>query len=214
MLKNAKFLVIIKRFLRGKVKMNKVVYHGSPNGSVEVLRSHKSTHQKECIYATDNKVVALLFMAKGNGDLDTRISNVNGQPELVERRSGVLERLYNRDGYLYELDGTTFEHYDYLWSLEVISFEKEIKPLRKIYYPNILDAIMDEEKKKNIIIYRYPDRPLDMPLDNSDLIERYISFEEQGIKGAVADLLRVYPEFLSDVENFEYQKTKFWKFRK
>ena len=194
--------------------MNKVVYHGSPNGSVEVLRSHKSTHQKECIYATDNKVVALLFMAKGNGDLDTRLSNVNGKPELVERRSGVLERLYNRDGYLYELDGTTFEHYDYLWSLEVISFEKEIKPLRKIYYPNILDVIMDEEKKKNIIIYRYPDRPHDMPLDNSDLIEKYISFEEQGIKGAVADLLRVYPEFLSDAENFEYQKTKSWKFRK
>ena len=194
--------------------MNKIVYHGSSNGNMEVLRSHKSTHQKECIYATDNKVVALLFMAKGNGDLDTRISNVNGKPELVERRSGVLERLYNRDGYLYELDGTTFGHYDYLWSLEVISFEKEIKPLRKIYYPNILDAIMDEEKKKNIIIYRYPDRPHDMPLDNSDLIQKYISFEEQGIKGAVADLLRVYPEFLSDVENFEYQKTKSWKFRK
>lgn len=196
--------MIVKIFLRGEVKMNKIVYHGSSNGNIEVLRAHKSTHQKECIYATDNKVVALLFMEKGNGDLDTRISNVNGKPELVERRSGVLERLYNREGYLYELDGTTFKHYDYLWSLEVISFEKEIKPLKKIYYPNVLDAIMDEEKKKNIIIYRYPNRPHDMPLDNSDLIEKYISFEEQGMKGAVTDLLRVYPEFLSEVEKLGY----------
>ena len=106
--------------------MNKRVYHGSSNGNIEVLASHKSTHQKKCIYASSNKVVALLFMGKGNRDLDTRISSVNGKPELVERRKGVLETLYQKEGYLYELDGTTFAHYDYLWSLEVISFENEL----------------------------------------------------------------------------------------
>lgn len=93
--------------------MDKIVYHGSPNGNIEVLKSHKSTHQKDCIYATDNVVVALLFMGRGNGDLDKRLSNVNGKPELVERRPGVLETLYDKEGYLYELDGSTFSHYDY-----------------------------------------------------------------------------------------------------
>lgn len=184
--------------------MNKIVYHGSPNGTIELLTAHRSTHQKSIIYATDNKAVALLFMGKGNGDLDTKKSIVNGKPELVERRPGLLEKLYNKEGYLYELDGTTFNHYDYLWSVEVISFESEIKPINKIYYPNILDAIMNEEKEGNIIIYRYPNRPEGMPIDNSDLIEKYISFEEQGLTGSISKLLSIYPEFSSSVEELGY----------
>ncbi len=180
--------------------MNKIVYHGSPHGNIELITAHKSTHQKNCIYASSNKVVALLFMGKGNGDLDTRIGSENGKPELVERRPGVLEKLYNKEGYLYELDGTTFNHYDYLWSQEVISFESEIKPLNKIYYPNILDALIEEEKKGNITIYRYPNRPKNMPFDNSDLIKKYISFENQGLTGSISKLLSIYPEFSDRIE--------------
>ena len=180
--------------------MNKVVYHGSPNGNIEVLTAHQSTHLKECIYATENKVVAFLFMGKGNGDLDTQIANVNGKLELVERRAGVLESLYNKDGYLYELDGSTFNHYDYLWSLEVISFEDEIKPINKVYYPNILKVLIEEEKKGNLIIYRYPNRPKDVPLDNSDLIEKYIQFEKEGLTGSISMLLKIYPEFSEKIK--------------
>lgn len=175
--------------------MKNIVYHGSSNGNIEVLKAHKSTHQKNCIYATDNKVVALLFACKGNRDLDTRISNVNGKPELIERRPGVLKALYDKSGFLYELDGSSFNHYDYLWSLEVISFENEIKPLNKIYYPNVLDAIIEEEKKGNLILYRYPNRPANVPLDNSDLIEKYIKFKEKGQTCSVLKLLNIYPEF-------------------
>ncbi len=178
-----------------------IVYHGSSNSNIKEIVAHKSTHQKECIYATDNKVVALLFMGRGNGDLDTRISNINGKPELVERREGVLKKLYDKEGYLYELDGSSFRHYDYLWSLEVISFEKSIIPLRKIFYPNILDALKEEEQKGNIIIYRYPNRPENMPLDNSDLIDKYINFENQGIVGAIDKLLQIYPEFVSLIQD-------------
>lgn len=185
--------------------MSNIVYHGSPDGEIDVIRAHISTHQKNCIYATENKCVALLFMSKGKGDLDVRISNHDGNLELIERRPGVLEELYGRDGYLYKLDGTTFNHYDYLWSLEMISFESEIKPLDKVYCPSVLDAIMEEEKIGNIIVYRYPNRPKDMPLDNSDLIEKYISFEKRGIEGAVSDLLSVYPEFSDIVEELGYK---------
>ena len=38
-----------------------------------------------------------------------------------------------------------------------------------------------------------------IPLDNSDLIDRYISFEKQGIEHAVDSLLEVYPEFKDKV---------------
>lgn len=180
--------------------MDKIVYHGSSNGDIDSLKPHISTHLKECIYATDQKVVALLFMGKGNGDLDKRLSYNNGKIELIERREGVLDKIYNKAGYLYELDGRTFNHYDYLWGAEVISFEKEIKPLKKTYYPNILEAIEEEERLGNITIYRYPNRPDSMPLDNSDLIEKYISFEEKGIPDAISHLLKIYPEFTDEVE--------------
>lgn len=179
--------------------MKNIVYHGSPNGSIEKFIPNKSTHQKECIYATDNKIVAMLYMAKWT-DLDIRLSNVSGKPELVERREGILKTLYNQSGYLYELDGTTFSHYDDLWSLEVISFEKVLTPLNKNYYPNILDAILKEEQKGNIVIFRYPNRPKDVPLDNSDLINKFVEFEKKGLKGAIGHLLKIYPEFTSRVE--------------
>lgn len=179
--------------------MENKVYHGSPNGNIEKLVPHKSTHQKEGIYGTDHKAVAMLYMAKWS-DLDLRVSNVLGKPEVVERRDGVLKELYEKSGYLYELDGSTFSHYDYLWSLEVISFASEIIPLNKIYYSNILQTILEEEKKGNIVIYEYPHRPKNMPLDNSDLIDKFVNFEKRGLKGAVDDLLRVYPEFTSRVK--------------
>ena len=46
---------------------------------------------------------------------------------------------------------TTFAHYKYLWSRELISFEPvEVK--NKIEVPNILKKLEDEEKKKHIKI--------------------------------------------------------------
>ncbi len=179
--------------------MEGILYHGSSNSDLEELKPHRSTHQKNCIYATPSKAVALLFIGKGEGDLDTRISSVDGKPELIERREGVFASLYNCDGYIYEIDASTFEHYDYLWSLEVISFESSIKPLRKIYIPNVWEAIEEQERLGNLTIMRYPNRPKSVPLDNSDLIEKYIRFEKSGLKGAVGDLLRIYPEFAEEV---------------
>ena len=117
-----------------------VVYHGSSNGNIKELEARVSTHQKECIYATDNLAIAMMFMSRGLGDLDTAKYYENGIPVLIERRKGILEKLYNKDGYIYELPAETFNHYDFLWQPEVISFEKSIKPLKVNYYENILDA--------------------------------------------------------------------------
>lgn len=179
--------------------MNKIVYHGSPNGNIEIIKAQLSTHQKKCIYATDNKIIAMLFMNRGMGDLDTIKEYDNGLPILIERRQGVLEKIYNTSGYIYELDGSSFKHYDYLWEPEVISLESAIKPIKKTYYDNILMTLNEEAKSGNLKIYKYPNRPNNIPLDNSDLIDKYINFELNGIKGAVNTLLTIYPEFESIV---------------
>lgn len=185
--------------------MQNIVYHGSIYGNLNKIQASKSTHQKECIYATPSKVVALLFMGKGHGDLDTMIATINGELILLERRPNVLNNIYNTAGYLYELEGTTFSHYDYLWSKEVISFEKSLTPLKKTFYKNILESLNEEEKKGNIKIYRYPNRPENVPLDNSDLIDKYIAFEHQGLTGSIKKLLEIYPEFTKTVEEKLYE---------
>lgn len=174
--------------------MKGIVYHGSVEDNIEVLTPKIGTHRKKCVYASRNKCVALLFANRGNRDLDTMIGTINKELMVVERREGVLESLYNRKGYIYELDDATFAHYNYLWSRELISFE-EVKVKNKIEVPNILEKLEDEEKKKHIKIYRYPSRPSSIPLDNSDLIAKYKKFEEKGIKGAIDKLLSIYPEF-------------------
>lgn len=170
------------------------VYHGSSNGDIKELLPSISTHNIKCIYASENKAVAMIFMSNGNRDLDRDISYKNGVLSLVERRPGVFDKLYNKPGYLYELDGSTFEHYSYLWGPEVISLSESIKPLSVTYYENIMDGLIDEQEKGNMIIYRYPNRPDNIPLDNSDLIDKYINSDTK-----IKSLLDIYPEFTEAV---------------
>lgn len=187
--------------------MNKVVYHGSPKGNIKELRANMSSHQKKCIYATNNKCVAFMFMGRGNGDLDTVKLFNDGQPIIIERRPGVFNKLYNKPGYLYELDGSSFEHYSFLWEPEVISFEESIIPTKVTYFDNILDAMYKEQENGTLTVYTYPSRPVNIPLDNSDLIDKYIWFYEQGFEDAIDNLLDIYPEF-SDIikEKLEMKK--------
>lgn len=174
--------------------MKGIVYHGSIEDNLEILTPKMGTHRKKCVYATRNKCVALLFANRGNKDLDTMIGTINRKLIVVERREGVLKELYDHKGYIYMLNDNTFSHYKYLWSKELISFE-EVKINNKIEIPNILKKLESEEVKKHIKIYRYPERPASVPLDNSDLIAKYKIFEEKGFKGSIDKLLSVYPEF-------------------
>lgn len=171
-----------------------IVYHGSMEDNIEILTPQIGTHRKKCVYATRNKCVSLLFANRGNKDLDTMIGTINGKLIVVERREGVLKELYDHKGYIYVLDDKTFSHYKYLWSKELISFSS-VKVKNKIEVPNILKKLENEEVKKHIKIYHYPDRPSSVPLDNSDLITKYKIFEERGLKGSIDKLLSVYPEF-------------------
>ena len=179
-----------------------VVYHGSSYGGLKVIKRNVSTHRKFCVYATDNEVVASLFLGRGNGDLNTIIGIADGEVYIVERREGVFEKIYNNSGYMYELDDKNFSHYDYLWSPEVISFEDEnVISERKI--DNVLDRLYEFSDAGKLTMYTYPNRPFDVPFDNSDLIDRYIGFEKKGINGAIEDMLCIYPEFRDEVEGMK-----------
>lgn len=181
--------------------MNKYVYHGTSIGGIKVLKPNVSTHLKPYVYATTNKVIALLFMSHSNGDLDTVISGcgtVNNPCVLVERWNGAFNKRYNKPGYLYELNSNNFKKEDGLWEPEVVS-EVEEKVIKEVYISCIFDELIKHSKKGEIKLFMYPDRPSYIPVDNSDLIERYANFEKSGIKGALKDVLNVYPEFESEI---------------
>lgn len=172
-----------------------VVYHGSREKGLKQIKKHTGTHQKECVYAVDNEVIALLFASNENcnGDYDYSIGCVDEIPYIVERWPGILNKIYTTQASLYKLDGKNFNHYDYLWQPEVISFFDE-PVLEEIEIENVLEKLRIFQNEGRLKIYDYPNRPDDIPMDNSDLIETAKLFESMGIKGAEEQLYELYPQ--------------------
>ena len=177
--------------------MNNIVYHGSSNGDLTVLKPHKSTHMNNYVYATSNPAIALIFSVENHGDLDFDLRVVDGKIIFTERREGIFEK-YNSSGYLYILDATNFKNMDNLWEGEVVS-EFEEKVLSCVQIPNILKKLEEYVQNGSMIIYRYPNKPDLIPKDDSDLVEKYIGFEKMGHKGAVDNMLFAFPELQQQV---------------
>lgn len=91
------------------------------------------------------------------------------------------------------MDGKNFNHYDYLWQPEVISFFDE-PVLEEIEIENVLEKLRIFQNEGRLKIYDYPNRPDNIPMDNSDLIENAKLFESMGIKGAEEQLYKLYPQ--------------------
>lgn len=177
------------------------VYYGSQNGEIEEITSVKNASGKDVIYATDNEIMALILSNPGQGDLDTVRVVLGGKPILVERRAGVLEGLLNTKGYVYELDGALFNHDSNSREYEVFSEQESIKPTKKVEYENVLEELRKLAGEGKLELYEYPNRPEQIPADNSDLVDKYVFYFNNGVTTALDDLLDVYPEFAEEVKN-------------
>ena len=177
------------------------VYYGSQNGEIEEITSVKNASGKDVIYATDNEIMALILSNPGKGDLDTVRVVLGGKPILVERRAGVLEGLLNTKGYVYELDGALFNHDSNAREYEVFSEQESIKPTKKVEYENVLEELRKLAGEGKLELYEYPNRPEQIPADNSDLVDKYVFYFNNGVTTALDDLLDVYPEFAEEVKN-------------
>ena len=177
------------------------VYYGSQNGEIEEITSVKNASGKDVIYATDNEIMALILSNPGKGDLDTVRVVIDGKPTLVERRAGVLEGLLNTKGYVYELDGTSFNHDSNAREYEVFSEQDSIKPTKKVEYENVLEELRKLAGEGKLELYEYPNRPEQIPADNSDLVDKYVFYFNNGVTTALDDLLDVYPEFAEEIKN-------------
>lgn len=188
--------------------MNDVAYHGSSIGGLKEIKKHRSTHNIEVVYAAGDISVPLAFIRnKNNGDLDFSISISDGKLQIVERREGLLDLVYNTEGYIYVLSAENFVHYDYLWSPELVSDRNETV-IQEIFIPCVRDELVKLSEEGKIELYKYPKRPDCMPLDNSDLIEHCSIIAEKYNKTDLIDqMLQIYPEF-QDLMNRESNSTE------
>jgi len=184
------------------------VYHGSKTKGLKKLKKRSSTHQKEWIYATLSKAIAIIFISNGGSDLNYDLSG-SGTKEspitLTERKAGMFDDIFNLSGSLYTLSGKNFQKGKTGWSAEVVSeFEEDI--IAEEYIENVLEKLNELSEQGEIKLYRYPNRPDFVPSDNSDLIPKIIDWNERGFKGATEKFLQLYPE-LSD-KLYEQMKTE------
>ena len=176
------------------------VYHGSSIGNITKFEKHASTHGIPCVYACVSEVLALIYASKFHGDVFFQVGlDEKNNPFIVERKEGLLEKTYNRSGYIYTLDGSSFYQYNYLWFGEALSLSDNIKIINVRKIDNLLSELYRCASEGKITIYKYPSRPEWMPLDNSDLIDKYLDYYKKGSSDALKVLFKFYPEFQSEV---------------
>lgn len=115
----------------------------------------------------------------------------------------MFDEIFNQSGSLYTLPGKNFQENKTGWSAEVVS-EQEEYVLHEEHVENVLDKLNELAENKEIKMYRYPNRPEFVPLDNSDLIPKVIDWHHKGFKGVIHNFLKLYPELTDKFyEQFE-----------
>jgi len=171
----------------------KYVYHGSNIPNLKIIKRNKSTHNKNWVYATCSKAISIIFMSSNGNDLYYNLSGdgINYPVELVERKQGMFNKIFNISGSIYKLNSKNFKSDMTGWSAEVVSDQDE-KVLGEEHINNVMDELIKLDKLKKIKLYFYPDRPNYVPLDNSDLITKVKNWSKNGYD--VNNFFEIYPE--------------------
>ena len=177
------------------------VYHGSKIQGLKKLYKRSSTHQQEWVYATPSKAVATIFISNGGSDFNYSLSGRGTEDSpiiLVERKAGMFDEIFNLSGSLYTLKGDNFQSKKTGWSAEVVSeFDEDI--IAEEHIDNVLQKITELAEQGELQLYRFPNRPDFVPLDNSDLIPKIIDWHNKGFKGVLEKFELVYPELSEEL---------------
>lgn len=183
------------------------VYHGSPVGGLTHLEPRRSTHGKSWVYATKNRTIAIIHSQKWNDYIFNESYHGQIQLELTERLPNAFEEVYKgKRSYLYYLDSANFLEGQTSFSPEVVS-EKLEQILKCEVIEDTYIKLCEMAENKEVVLYRYPDRPNYIPLDDSDLIEstKYFLENTQDKKGLIGYAIEKHPKLkkslLSLLEN-------------
>lgn len=151
-----------------------IVYHGSKEKGLKRLEPRKSTHGVY-VYATPYKVLALHFSGRSGDDLTYDLghfsTNKSGPWELVENIPGAFEKMYSNSSSIYSFSDKTFK--DIHTGFEEVVSEVGVDVIKEEYYENVFEALLQAERDGKIIIYRYPDKPIVFPKDDSNILDKW-----------------------------------------
>lgn len=152
----------------------KYVYHSSNIKGLEKILPMKSTHGCEYVYATEYRIISALFLARWNDFLITLLTDFSNDKlniKLIERYPNAFEDIFKgKSGYIYSLDSSNFTK-STSWECEVVSTNLELV-YDKEYINDVYELIKEFEERNSIEMYYYPNRPSDIPLDDSDMISK------------------------------------------
>lgn len=187
-----------------------VVYHGSKEHSIKRLEPRKSTHGVY-VYATTEKVLALNFSSRCGNDLTYDIGHFDtdkSEPwELVENIPGAFEKMYANSSSIYSLSDETFKDI-HTGFTEVVS-EVGVDVMSEEVYENVYDALLEAEQEGLVIIYRYPNKPVSMKQDGSDLLDKWRFYKDKLNKGFTKDefdrMAYLHPELLTQINDLSVE---------
>jgi len=174
-----------------------IVYHGSATGGLQIIMPHVSSHGKTYVYATKDKALSLLFMARWNDFIFNVAYGDDGVLEVTERYPNAFDQVYRgKSGYLYELAGEHFQEGLTGFEGEVVSARPE-KVLREMYVSDLYSALTQLIEGGTIRLRIYPDRHPDIPEDDSDLVEEALHLYNQGHKHILDYCIALHPALKS-----------------
>ncbi len=180
----------------------KYVYHGSTFHNLKVIKPNASTHNKNWVYGTYSEAVATIFLSSKGNDLYYYLAGSGTEYDpiiLVERKPGMFKEIFDVSGSIYKLSSKNFLENQTGWSAEVISKCDE-KVIQEKYVNNVYDELIKLANENKLKLYLYPNRPANIPIDNSDLIPKVRRWKKNGFD--IQKFFNIYPE-LKDKYNEE-----------
>lgn len=149
-----------------------IIYHGSSTRGLTRLEPHKSTHGNY-LYATKYKELAVIFSSRCGDDCTYALYRNNSEPwTLVERIPEAFNTMFSNSASIYTLDDSTFKDINTGFS-ELVS-NVGVNTISEEYIENVYDKIKELQQNGLIKLYTYPNKPKEIPNDNSDLIDKEI----------------------------------------
>ena len=179
-----------------------IIYHGSSTRNLTRLEPHKST-QGNYLYATKYKELAIIFSSRCGDDCTYALyRNNNDEPwTLVERIPEAFNTMFSNSASIYTLDDSTFKDINTGFSELVSNIGANV--IREEYIENVYNKIKELEQNGLIKLYTYPNKPKEIPTDNSDLIDKEIRQNKRQNKSITREsfkrLILLHPNLMNKI---------------
>lgn len=187
------------------------LYHGSMRKGITELEPHRSTHGNY-VYATKFKELAVIFAGRAGDDLTYSLfRNSDNEPwQLVERIPKGFDVMFNNEAAIYTLSDCSFK--DIKTGFAEMVSEEKAKVIDEEDITNVYQELEKLNEAGLIKMYHYPERPMSIPRDDSDLIEKELRQAERNNRkvnrSTFERLLFLHPNLLEQVNKVGCLKSK------